>query len=259
MCTSEPDPTKLDQEVVLASKIGLAENLFILALETREMFSRVQPGQFVMLRTAAGFDPLLGRPFAICGQEGNRIEILVAVAGRGTRLLADSALGVRLSLRGPLGNGFPESPGSRTHCLAGTVGIAPFLLAGKVNRESKIHLGVPGQAWAPLVDWVSERILGVNVYSEDGKLGTRGNPILCLDELDPRNEVVWACGPTGMLKAVSDECGKRHIPAWISLETRMACGMGGCHGCVVQTVNGPRKTCTDGPVFHSQEVLWNAS
>ncbi len=259
MCTSGPDPTGLDQDVVLASRFSLGEKLFILTLETREMFSRVQPGQFVLLRTAAGLDPLLGRPFAICGQEGNRIEIIVAVAGRGTRLLADSALGVRLSLRGPLGNGFPESTKSRTHCLAGAVGIAPFLLARQQNGESEIHLGVPGQDWEPLVNWVSERIHGLHVYSEDGKLGNRGNPLLCLDGLDPRSDVVWACGPTGMLKAVSAVCGKRQIAAWVSLETRMACGMGGCHGCVVQTVDGPKKTCTDGPVFHSQEVLWNAS
>jgi dihydroorotate dehydrogenase electron transfer subunit len=248
----------LDQDVVIASKVVLGENLFVLALETREKMPQVRPGQFVLLRTAAGFDPLLGRPFAICGQEDNWIEVLFAVAGRGTRLLADSAPGVRLSLRGPLGNGFPEFPRRHVHCLAGGVGIAPFLLAGQGNERTEIHLGVPGLNWKPLVDWVSERIHGVHVYSEEGKLGKHGNPLLCIEGLDPGSEAVWACGPTGMLKAVSVECGKRHIPAWVSLETRMACGMGGCHGCVVQTVNGPRKTCTDGPVFPSQEVLWNA-
>ena len=254
----EPDPSRLDQDVVVATKVMLGENLFVLTLETGEIIPRVQPGQFVLLRTAAGFDPLLGRPFAISGQEGNKIEILVAVAGRGTRLLADSALGARFSLRGPLGNGFPESPRRRVHCLAGAVGIAPFLLASQGNEKTEIHLGVPSQDWEPLINWVSEKIHGVHVYSEDGKLGNRGNPLLCIERLDPGREVVWACGPTGMLKAVSTECARRHIPAWVSLETRMACGMGGCHGCVVQTVNGPRKTCTDGPVFPSQEVLWNA-
>lgn len=255
---TEPGRSSLDQDVVIASRVRLGENLFVLLLETGEIMPRVHPGQFVLLRTAAGFDPLLGRPFAICGQVENRIEILFAVAGRGTRLLADSAPGVRFSLRGPLGNGFPESPRRRVHCLAGAVGIAPFLLAGQDNESTEIHLGVPAWNWKPFVDWVSERIHGIHVYSEDGKLGKRGNPLLCIEGLDPNREEVWACGPTGMLKAVSVECGKRLIPAWVSLEKRMACGMGGCHGCVVQTVNGLRKTCTDGPVFPSQEVLWNA-
>lgn len=259
MCMNEPDPKRLDREVALSRSVQIGEKLFFLTFDTRGLFPCVKPGQFVMLRIAQGFDPLLGRPFAVSGQEENRIELLVALAGRGTNILADLPVGIRLSVRGPLGNGFPLSPQGHVHCLAGAVGIAPFLLAGQGNSEIDVHLGVPGKDWAPLVDWASERIPGLHVYSEDAKLGNPGNPLRCLEGLDPLNEEVWACGPTGMLKAVSQECARRHIPAWVSLETRMACGMGGCHGCVVQTRNGPRKTCTDGPVFGSGEVLWDGN
>ena len=257
MCMNEADPARLDREIVLSRARQIGEKLLFLTFDTRGLFPPVRPGQFVMLRIAQGFDPLLGRPFAVSGQKEDRIELLVALAGRGTHLLAELPVGVRLSARGPLGNGFPASTERRIHCLAGTAGIAPFLLAANGNEEIEIHLGVPGKDWTPLVDWASERIPGLHVYSEDATLGNPGNPLRCLEELNPHDETVWSCGPTGMLKAVSHECARRHIPTWVSLETRMACGMGGCHGCVVQTRNGPRKTCTDGPVFDSREVIWD--
>jgi dihydroorotate dehydrogenase electron transfer subunit len=259
MCLDGISPRTLDHEVILSDSLKLGEKFFVLSLESEKPFPEATPGQFVMLRAAQGLDPLLGRPFAICGQERNRIEVVAAVSGRGTRIMAGLPAGVRLSLRGPLGNGFPVFPGLRIHCLAGGMGIAPFLLPCTAREEFEVHLGVPGQEWKPLVDWASRKIPGLHVYSEDGSLGTRGTPLLSLGKMDPLCEAVWACGPTGMLKAISEECGERNIRSWVSLEKRMACGMGGCHGCVIQTRNGPRKTCSEGPVFEGKEVIWNAS
>jgi len=257
MCENRSSDSLIERVVTLSKKKDLTKNLFVLSLESREPFSRIQPGQFVMLRTSLGMDPFLGRPFAVCGTGENSLELLVAVAGRGTRLLCSLPEGERLVLRGPLGNGFPSQPGKRVHCLAGTTGIAPFLLARQETPKIEVHLGVPGRDWMGLATWAAERIPGLCVYSEDASGGLGGTPLACIDQLDPVTEVVWACGPTGMLKAVQAACERRKLPCWISLETRMACGIGGCHGCVVRTVTGLRKTCTDGPVFDSREVLWN--
>lgn len=259
MCLHGISSRMLDQEVILVDTLKMGEKFFVLSLESEKPLPEANPGQFVMLRATQGLDPLLGRPFAICGQNANRVEIVAAVSGRGTRIMAGLPTGVHLSLRGPLGKGFPTPPGLRIHCLAGGIGIAPFLLPGTSREGFEVHLGVPGQEWKPLVDWAYRKIPGLHVYSEDGNLGACGTPLLSLEKLDPLREAVWACGPMGMLKAISEECRERNIQSWVSLETRMACGMGGCHGCVVQTGNGPRKTCCDGPVFEGKEVLWNAS
>lgn len=257
MCRNGPGHSQLEREAVLAQKEQLDDNLFFLTLETADPLPHVEPGQFVMLRTSPALDPLLGRPFAICGLHQSSLELLVAVAGRGTRLLAGLPPGERLSLRGPLGNGFPVQTGRKIHCLAGTTGIAPFLLTGLFEQGFDIHLGLPGIKWKPLADWASGKIPGLHLYSDDGKIGITGNPLMCIDKLDPESDVIWGCGPTGMLKALDRECRKSGIRAWVSLETRMACGIGGCHGCVVRTTGGPRKTCTDGPVFEAREVCWD--
>lgn len=247
----------IEQDVFVADKTDIGEKLFLLSLEMRQEAYLPQPGQFVMLRATQGLDPLLGRPFAICGFEGDRLDILVATVGRGTRLLRDLRPGTRLSMRGPLGNPFPDRLEGKIYCLAGSVGIAPFLLSHPSNARVEIHLGVPGEEWAPLADWAKGKTDRLTVYSEDGKFGIQGNPLLCLEGVDRRTDVVWACGPNGMLKAMSRECGRLGIETYVSLETRMACGVGGCHGCTVRTVGGLKKNCTDGPVFRAEEVLWD--
>jgi len=257
MCGSEIQDRQLEREVVLSKKEQLSNHLFVLSFEAPDPFRGILPGQFVLLRTGPALDPLLGRPFAVCDAVENRVDLLVAIAGRGTRLLCSLPAGERLLMRGPLGNGFPHQPGKRIHCLAGTTGIAPFLLARRRSPRIEVHLGIPDSSWIGLVKWASEKISSLCVYSDDASIGMGGTPLVCIDHLDPSYDVVWACGPTGMLKAVQSACQRRGIPSWISLETRMACGIGGCHGCVVKTVNGLRKTCTDGPVFESGEVLWN--
>ena len=257
MCSSDSREAHLEREVVLSKREEISKNLFVLTFETRDPFPRIQPGQFVMLRTSPGLDPLLGRPFAISGVEANRLELLVAVVGRGTRILSSFPPGELLRMRGPLGNGFPLQPGKRVHCLAGTTGIAPFVLAKTEIPGIEVYLGIPGSHWEGLASWASEKIPNLHLYSEDASVGFAGTPLSCIGSLEATVDVVWACGPMGMLKAVHHECERHAIRSWVSLETRMACGIGGCHGCVVQTVNGLRKTSTDGPVFDSREVLWN--
>lgn len=246
-----------EQAVFVAGKTDIGEKLFLLTLELQQQTESPEPGQFVMLRATQGLDPLLGRPFAICGFEGDRLELLVAVAGRGTRFLRDIRPGTRLSMRGPLGKPFPCEYEGNIHCLAGGVGIAPFLIARSSAVPVEIHLGVPGEEWAPLIDWAKAKTDRLTVYSEDGNIGIQGNPLLCLEALHRGIDVVWACGPNGMLKAVSRECSRLGIKAYVSLETRMACGVGGCHGCTLRTVGGMKKNCTDGPVFGAEEVLWD--
>jgi dihydroorotate dehydrogenase electron transfer subunit len=259
MCAGKSANALVDQKARVLKKLFLTENLMSMTLELESPFRGVQAGQFVMLRTAPGFDPLLGRPFAFCGSTDNVVEILVAITGRGTKLLSSLPAGENLSIRGPLGNGFPVSSVKKVICLAGGVGIAPFLPLGGGSQDFEFHLGVPGQRWKPLVEWVSRKVGNLTVYSDDGSIGLHGTPLLRLEKTDPLSESVWACGPNAMMKAVGTECVSRGIAAWISLETRMACGMGGCHGCVVKTVNGPLRACVDGPVFSVREVLWHDS
>ncbi|MBL3572334.1 MAG: dihydroorotate dehydrogenase electron transfer subunit [Synergistaceae bacterium] len=241
----------------LVSKEDLRSGLYSLTLELENPFL-ADPGQFVLIRDQRWrTDPLLSRPFAVAWREGKRMGILLQVKGKGTAALASLADGVSLTIRGPQGHGFPEPEGKRLVLVAGAMGIAPLLFAWeRYSRRCsvKLYLGVSCSLWSGLVDWLLARGVNCHVACDDGTIGEKGTVVdLIRRELEVDDEV-WTCGPSRMMAAIA---ALRRERCFVSLEARMACGYGGCLGCVVPTRSGRLRACVDGPVFKGEEVLWN--
>ncbi len=214
---------------------------------------KVKPGQFVLLRDPEwGLDPLLMRPFAVSGVFGDGIEILFQIVGRGTMMLSKKTPGDAIVVRGPMGSGFLP-PTSIPVYVAGTLGVAPLLFARERFGSGRFFLGVPSEKWADFSLWVKGRCPELELFSDDGSLGIKGTALNGIG-VDPEGISVMACGPIPMLAAMA----KLNLgDCQISMESRMACGIGACSGCVIETVNGLRRVCADGPVFRLDEVIWN--
>lgn len=229
-----------------------------ITVDLDEMLPPPVPGQFYMIREWGVFDPLLGRPLASIASEGRRLEFLFQVTGRGTSRLASLSPGATLELRGPCGNGFPESAGKKLLLVAGTLGIAPFLGSASVlcgKADVKVVLGVPGKGWEAFAKWCKERIPGIRLNSDDGSLGKRGDPVEdSLSLVGPAHEV-WGCGPEAMLRKMGRIYGKGCERVFVSMERRMGCGIGGCLGCTIATASGMKRVCVDGPVFEWRDVF----
>jgi len=208
-----------------------------------------RPGQFYMVR-AWELDPPLSRPFSVFDLSRDGISFLYAVRGRGTRLLSGLSPGDGLTLFGPLGNGWMRMPG-RVALVGGGLGIAPLYFTAKIFGGVDLYLGFRGRPY--LVEEFRRVAASIHTASESGEGGEKG---LVTDIFSPEGyRACYACGPRGMLAALWERCRRAGVPLFVSLEERMACGLGACLGCTVLTEDGPKRVCRDGPVFQAQEVF----
>ncbi len=244
----------------------LSPDIVRITLDSPEIARIAQPGQFVMVKTGNGKDPLLRRPFSISQVSNDRyFQILFKVVGRGTSLLAHCREGENLSVLGPLGSGFQvDCTGS--HCLVGGgIGIAPLLFLAK--QLSRICTGNPplvvlgartGEELEPLINDFKELGLSVHAATDDGSLGHHGFVIDVLKGLQlAADATTYVCGPHPMMLAVHLLCKAKNIACQVSMETHMACGMGACLGCIVPVEKGGyAHACFEGPVFDAEELLW---
>lgn len=239
---------------IVKSKLKLNEGVFYLSMEAPSIASRVSPGQFVLVKVSQTMDPILRRPFSVAWVEGEEVGILFSVVGRGTELLSQVKVGDSLSVRGPLGKGFP-SPWGKPLLVAGGMGIAPLLFAHQVYG-GRVIFGVKDGSYKALCDWVKDKVKDdLILFSEDGSIGDKGTAVFGALSLLKEEKEVWACGPEAMLKALFMELNGRVKALFGSLENRMACGIGGCYGCSIRTRVGMRRVCHDGPVFNLREVF----
>lgn len=255
-----------DLTVRVAERADLSPTCFRLGLETSEEIDAV-PGQFGMLTCGVGFDPLLRRALSIAGvsrREGfTRVEVMVKEVGRGTNLLRHASVESKLRLLAPLGNGFTLIPveGVRLGLVAGGIGLPPLLFAA-------VRLAVAGVAFdlfagaangreileaercLAAVDAVGGELI---LTTDDGSAGERGFVTAALERrLDGgrRYGRLLGCGPNPMLAALTRIARERSLPAELSLEEPMACGVGVCLGCVVELDDGRYvASCKEGPVF----------
>lgn len=241
-----------DYSAVLTSVELICDDVLYLRASCPEVAKGIDPGQFILLRDPSwGLDPLLMRPFAVAGVIGDDIEILLQVVGKGTERLVNRKVGDPLIVRGPMGRGF-SAPSSSPVYVAGTLGAAPLLFARDRFGVGRFIMGVPNSGWGNFVHWMEKRCPELEVFSDDGSLGTKGN---ALKGLPPGEDVsIMACGPGPMLAAMA-KLGLGDCQ--VSMESRMACGIGACSGCVIDTLSGKKRVCADGPVFDLQEVVWN--
>lgn len=244
-----------------------AENIR-LTLAAPDIATVSKPGQFVMIRTGTGKDPLLRRPFSIHQTDySGHIQIYFKVVGRGTEILAHAKVGEQLSVFGPLGRGFRLDDTVPSCLIGGGLGIAPMLfLAKEICRTKKscsksviILGGRTASEVEPLVEDFRQVGIRTLVTTDDGSYGDQGlvTDILATVELDP-GTAVYACGPEPMMAAVNGYCLKNGHPCQVSVESVMACGMGACLGCSRPVEGGGyAHVCLDGPVFKAKELVWN--
>jgi len=233
------------------------EGIFVLALRT-ELAREITAGHFVNVKVAE-VEPFLRRPFSVAWCEGDVMELLIQMRGRGTGILARAAPGTVLSLLGPLGTPFDldalaEAPG--VDLLAGGVGSAPLIiLAAQLRARApalpvRLFLGARTRALLPEPDVASARVPETMLATDDGTAGSRGTVLALFERHMRAGHIVCACGPTGMLEAVRKLAAARDLRCFLSLEAEMACGFGVCQGCVVRLAGGAyAKVCEDGPVF----------
>jgi len=251
---------------------------FHLALRLPVAFADPQPGQFVMLRPAQDEGPLLSRPFSIYHftreNQGIILEILYRVVGRGTEIMSSLTEGTAMRLLGPLGHGFRIDERRRSHILiAGGMGIAPIaflavFLSRRLTAENRTLACLGARNCDELLNLEKFENLrgGIHIATDDGTLGRCGVVTDLLPDLikdnEPSQTSIYACGPVGMLKSLANCLAQNDsVSCQISVEARMACGVGACLGCVIPLVgNGNeivrKSVCKYGPVFNLWEVCW---
>lgn len=286
-----PSSSRLVEDAVIVSHRQTAANTYRLRVECPSIAATATAGQFAMLRIADRVDPLLGRPLAVYDtyrsaeddvphgppSERRFADFVYVVHGRFTTALQDLGPGERMTLWGPLGNGYGEVP-TTGHLLlvAGGIGQTALLTLGRdrVAAGEKVTFCWGASRGAAFGDVDDFRRAGLDVHlaTLDGSLGLRGTVIDLLDGLFPADSSpgrtdssprhVACCGPDGMMAAVGRWAESRSLGCHVSLEAPMACGIGICFTCVarVKDANGGwdyKRTCIEGPVFAASSIDWN--
>jgi len=259
--------SKLHRAIVVHHRPA-GRGFYRLVLQAPALASSAAPGHFVMLRVSENLDPLLARPFGISSIIAKRsIELYYRVVGRGTSLLTTAGTGQVLSVAGPLGNGFPvPEKGATPLLVAGGSGFPPLLyFAARYGSRSRLFVGSRDKECLPPICAMKEfrsRVKAVAYATEDGSRGTCG---FVTDSLSRYlsgptcgdRPVIYACGPHAMLAAVSSVAAEHKVPCYVSVEERMACGLGVCMGCSISMkAGGYKRACKEGPVFLSSDIDW---
>lgn len=218
------------------------------------------PDQFVHVK--CGHSRLLRRPISICDWEENLLRIVFEVRGEGTEWLSRRKAGDRLDVLGPLGRGFRMDREGRYLLVGGGIGVPPMLGCAKWTAErSTAVLGFRSADRAMLSEDFQKSCKEIFLCSDDGSIGRHGfvdAQVRDILEKDKDFTAVLACGPKPMLKNVAAVAAGFGVPCQVSMEERMACGVGACLGCAIQMADGTMQhVCKDGPVFDAGEVDWN--
>lgn len=242
------------------SQESIAAGIYSLVLKV-SFAEDVIPGQFVSLYSRDA-SRLLPRPISICesSPEEGTIRLVYRIAGAGTSEFSKLIAGEKIEVLGPLGNGFPvkEYAESRVLLVGGGIGIPPLLSCARKLTDKTFAVGYRSETYL-LADLESEAT--VHVATEDSSLGTPGNVLDAIKADGVKADVIFSCGPKPMLRALKAYAAEVGIPCYVSMEERMACGIGACLACVCKTtgIDGHShvhntRICKDGPVFLAEEV-----
>ena len=246
------------KDTCILSQNMIGKDIYSLWIKAGDIAEAAKPGQFVNVYTDDA-SLLLPRPISICeiNKDQGTLRLVYRVAGKGTKRLSGLSSGDEVKILGPLGNGFPLKSG-RALLIGGGIGIPPMLELAKNLDDPIIVAGYRDEIFL-------KNELGsageLHISSENGMIGVKGNVMDAIRTDNLSGDVIYACGPLVMLSAVKKFAKENNIPAYISLEERMACGVGACLGCVCKTVKENSHThvnnarvCTEGPVFDAEEV-----
>ncbi|MDE0425902.1 dihydroorotate dehydrogenase electron transfer subunit [Candidatus Poribacteria bacterium] len=266
-----------DIHTTILSNEEVAEAHYLLRCECVEIAQYARPGQFIHVMIPQGPGLLLRRPFTIYTVEGGEITMLYQIIGDGTKHLSEMPKGARLQVLGPLGNTFNFTPKPEPAILVGGgAGIASLMLLAVALRKNGIEtIGLVGaQYHARLLSISDLESIGITVHiaTDDGSVGHHGYVTdLLTDLLKQRGSqgckpflhpTIYACGPHGMLAAVTKIAVGFEVPAQIAMENRMGCALGVCLGCVCPVRTGTnsfeyQRVCTEGPVFNAIDIVWD--
>ncbi len=243
----------------------IADGIFSMWLECDAAKTAV-PGQFISMYTDDG-SKLLPRPISICeiDAENSKLRVVYRVTGEktGTELFSKKAAGDTIPVVGPLGNGFPldKAAGKKAFLMGGGIGVPPILELAKQLDSAKKQIVVGYRNKQTFLKEEFEKNGSLYISTEDGSVGTKGNVMDAIRENGLSADIIYACGPTPMLRAIKAYAQENDIECYISLEERMACGIGACLACVCKSKDVDhhshvhnKRICKDGPVFLSTEV-----
>jgi dihydroorotate dehydrogenase electron transfer subunit len=249
----------MKKKAIIAENIMIAEDIYSMWLNAADIAETAKPGQFVSLFCNDG-SRLLPRPISICeiDRDQGRVRLVYRIAGKGTMEFSLIKAGETVEAMGPLGNGFTLE-GKKALLIGGGIGIPPMLeLAKQLNCEKQMVLGYRDITF---LEKEFKAYGTVAISTENGSSGTKGNVIDAIKAHGLEADIIYACGPTPMLRGIKAYALEHGIKAQLSMEERMACGVGACLGCVCKTKEidhhsnvKNKRICKDGPVFYAEEV-----
>lgn len=237
----------------------IASDIYSMVLSAPQIAAQAKAGQFVTLYSGDA-SRMMPRPISICeiDREKGTLRLVYRVVGAGTKEFSGLSAGNKIEVMGPLGNGFTLQD-KKAILIGGGIGIPPMLeLAKSLNCEKSVVLGFRDEIF---LTEKFESYGNIYISSEDGGHGVKGNVLDAVREYDISGDIIYACGPTPMLRGIKAYAAEKGIAAQISMEEKMACGIGACLACVCQTKDidkhshvHNRRICKDGPVFWAEEV-----
>ncbi|SFQ33035.1 dihydroorotate dehydrogenase electron transfer subunit [Lachnospiraceae bacterium XBB1006] len=250
---------KVKQTASIVEQKELAEGIYSMWIQASEIACKAKPGQFIAVYSDDK-SRMLPRPISLCEikKEEGKIRIVYRIAGAGTEEFSHKKKGDTIEIMGPLGNGFSKEEG-KIVVIGGGIGIPPML--GLASAFSQRVTAVLGYRSEQFLREEFDKVAKVYVATEDGSDGTRGNVLDAMREEAIEADVIYACGPTPMLRAIKEYAAKKQIRCYLSLEEKMACGIGACLACVCQSKEKDehsqvhnKRICKEGPVFLAEEV-----
>lgn len=259
----------LKDNAVIISNDRILEDaqLFDMVLECPKIASEAQPGQIVHILCGEG--TTLRRPISICESfDGKYIRLCYEVRGKGTKWMSERSAGEKVSLLGAFGHGFTYLPGKKALLVGGGIGIYPLLSIGKCyGEDAKALFGFRSVGLVNSTGLFEKYGIPGSIITDDGSSGRKGFVTeLLAEELESGDaDIVYVCGPRGMMAAAAKVCEEHGVECEVSMEERMGCGVGACLACVCKTMfvgnDGAvgekyKRVCVDGPVFNSKEVIF---
>ena len=258
---------KVEQKCRVVKKTRMGDAIYmVLAVGDMVRTSGVRPGQFIHIK--CGDANLLRRPISICkwtgSKDGDTLTIVFEIRGEGTAWLSRRKAGDELDVMGPLGNGFDAAQPGHYLLVGGGIGVPPLLELGEClswPRTAVLGFRTGAKAFLPVISRFAVHCEKTYLCTDDGSLGRHGLVDAQVRDVlakDSSFTAVLACGPKPMLKSVAKAAAEFGIPCQVSMEERMACGVGACLGCALPMKDGSIKhVCKDGPVFDAREVDWD--
>lgn len=257
---------KFQETVTVVSQKQIGTGIYDLTIQTKEIAAAAKAGQFVSVYSNDA-SKLLPRPISLCGidRKAGTLRLVYRVTGEhtGTEEFSRLQAGDTMKIMGPLGNGFTVEKGRKTFLIGGGIGVPPMLQLAKEMKDAgenfQIVMGYR-DVGTFLLDEFKEQGESF-VATEDGSVGTKGNVLDAIRENHLDADVIYACGPTPMLRALKAYAEEQNMTCYVSMEERMACGIGACLACVCNSTEKDahsnvknKRICKEGPVFNAKEV-----